>query len=69
MGDVTVVMVIWAAEVRWRRLLWRPADRRADASTMPAARDRPIIAPVPAPTRPLERGSGNKEREPDALYE
>ena len=47
MGDVTVVAVIWT---------WRcgsgarygaqtPADRRADAGTMPAARDRADYSP------------------------
>jgi hypothetical protein len=47
MGDVTAVAVIWA----WRRGsgarygAHAPADRRTDASTMPAARDRADYSP------------------------
>ena len=54
MGDVMVVAVIWA----WRRGsgarygAHASADRRTDASTTSAARDRADYRPVPAPTRP-----------------
>jgi hypothetical protein len=47
MGDVTVVAVIWAwrcgSGARYRAQT--PADRRTDASTTPAARDRADYSP------------------------
>ena len=53
MGDVTVVVVIWA----WRcgsgarYSAHAPADRRTDAGTTPAARDLSLIH-ISEPTRP-----------------